>query len=153
MTNKEREYYIKKYRHLNLHFGHDEGWDKLTLIAAIELDMLWPKWMPNYLKRLNNRLLYRNKGKSIVRVTKFYHSKLRKVFPFVKEYPRFTQIKEKYGGLRLYGASSLEEPLEKLSYNTCEKCGSTQNIGTTQGWIKTLCKECGKSYNSWKLNT
>lgn len=156
MTDKERKYYIDKYRHLNLYFSHGRGWDKLTLIAAIELDNYWPKWMPNWLKRLNNILLYAHKGKSLVRITKFYYSKLRKIFPFIKEYPRFMQIKEKYGGLRLYGAGELESPLESLSYHVCEECGSYYKIGRTQGWIKTLCKECAIKEDpdliNWKEN-
>lgn len=153
MTDKERKYYIKKYRHLNLYFGHGKGWDKLTVIAAIQLDMLWPKWMPNWFKRLNNYLLYQNNGKSLIKITKFYHSKLRRLFPFIKQYPRFMQIKEKYGGLRLYGASSLESLLEDLSYHICEECGSMEEVGQTQGWIKTLCKKCANKsdrYNTWK---
>ncbi len=154
MTKEEREYYEKKYSHLNLCFAHGKGWDKLTLIAAIELDTLWPDWMSNWFKRLNNRLLYANKGKSLVKVTKFYHSRFRKVLPFIQSYPRFFQIKEKFGGLRLYGASSLENVLEDMSYKICEYCGSTKDIGYTKGWIKTQCKECAlkkdKELINWK---
>lgn len=149
MTDKQREYYINKYRHLNLYFAHGQGWDKLTLIAAIELDMLWPEWMPRWLKRLNNCLLYAHKGKSLVRVTKFHDSKLRKLVPFIKPYPRFTQIKEKFGSLRLYGAGDLEMILTDLSCEICEKCGSNHNVTqTTNGWIKTLCKECINETNT-----
>lgn len=145
MTKDKRGYWEKKYRHLNLHFDHGQGWDELTLIAAIELDLLWPLWMPNWFKRFNNLLLYKNKGYSIVNTTKFHYSKLRKLFPFIKEYPRFFQIKEKFGGLRLYGAGKLESSLEALSYLVCEKCGSGHNIGYTKGWIKTLCKTCAEN--------
>jgi hypothetical protein len=163
MTDKERKYYRNKYRHINLHFGHYAGWDDLTLCAAFILDKkYWPKWMPNWLKRLNNYLLYARKGKSLVSITKFYHSSLRKVVPFIKEYPRFSQIKEKFGGLRLYATHS--EPdifrvLEGASYETCEYCGwpnwisNDNELGRTTGWIKTCCKKCavetGK-INSWK---
>jgi len=143
MTQEQRDFYIKKYQHLGLYFGHGPGWDKLTLIAAIELDSMWPTWMPYWLKRLNNRLLYAYKGHSLVRTTKFYYSKLRKIVPFIKTYPRFQQIKEKFGGLRLYGAGSLEMELSGLSYNICENCGSTSYVSQTKGvWVKTLCKEC-----------
>jgi hypothetical protein len=59
----------------------------------------------------------------------------------------FVQIKEKFGGLRLYydggddylrGAARLAE---SISYVTCEQCG---NAGTANksGWIKTLCEPC-----------
>jgi hypothetical protein len=155
MTDKERKYCEKRYSHLNLYFPHGRGWDNLTLIAALELDSKWPDWMPNWLKRLNNRyhiyqygndvinrLLYANKGRSVVGITKFYYSKLRKLVPFIKDYPRFLQIKEKYGTLRLYGAGDLKIVLERLSYLTCEGCGSTHEIGHTVGWVKTICKKC-----------
>jgi replicative DNA helicase Mcm len=33
---------------------------------------------------------------------------------------------------------------EHCSWNICEKCGATNNITHTKGWIKTLCKECIK---------
>lgn len=141
---KRRDYYEKKYSHLNLYFGHGPGWDKLTIIAAMELDMYWPRWMPNWFKRFNNYLLYAHKGRSLIRTTKFYHSPLRKLFPFIREYPRFLQIKEKFGGLRLYGAGELESALESLSYHMCEDCGSTYEIGYTEGWIRTLCKKCSE---------
>ncbi len=58
------------------------------------------------------------------------------------------QIKEKFGGLRfyysggddmIYGITSLAE---SLSYRICESCGSTLNVGQTQGWIYTVCKPC-----------
>lgn len=163
MTGKEREYYRNKYRHINLHFGHYPGWDDLTLSAAYLLDeKFWPKWMPNWFKRLNNFLLYAYKGKSLVRTTRFYHSKFRKLVPFIKEYPRFTQIKEKFGELRLYASHS--EPdifrvLEGASYETCEYCGhpnwisNDNELGRTSGWIKTCCKKCAIKNNfidSWK---
>jgi hypothetical protein len=60
---------------------------------------------------------------------------------------RFSQIKEKFGGLRLYyyggddrihGACSMAE---SMSYVTCERCGhpGKPNKG---GWIMTLCETC-----------
>jgi len=73
-------------------------------------------------------------------------------------YPQIvaSQVKEKYGGLRFYveGASHRQYAVisfaESLSYHICEKCGSTKNVGQTQGWITTLCEDCGKDTNSWK---
>jgi hypothetical protein len=61
---------------------------------------------------------------------------------------RIDQIKEKFGGLRfyytggddtIYGMTSLAE---SLSYRICEACGSTKDVGQTQGWIYTVCKPC-----------
>ena len=155
MNDKERKYYCNKYKHVNLYFAHGRGWDPLTLTAAIELDSKWPNWMPFWLKRFNNRLLFAHKGRSIVKVTKFYHSLLRKLVPFITDYPRFLQIKEKYGSLRLYGCGKIGNTMEELSYSVCEECGTTSNIGTTKGWIKTICKQCAIDNNridNWTLN-
>lgn len=61
-----------------------------------------------------------------------------------------TQVKEKYGGLRVYVTheddyiENLIEEAEKKSYQTCEFCGTTENIGHTQEWIITLCETCAK---------
>ena len=61
---------------------------------------------------------------------------------------QITQIKEKFGGLRfyinggddyIYGMIALAE---SLSYKICESCGTTINVGQTQGWIYTCCKDC-----------
>ena len=60
------------------------------------------------------------------------------------------QVKEKFGGLRVY---LLSEPLpvidlvsaaEAESLRTCERCGQpgTQQPGY---WIRTLCAECEKA--------
>jgi len=63
-------------------------------------------------------------------------------------FPNITQIKEKFGGLcfyisggddTIYGMISLAE---SLSYRTCEFCGTTKDVGRTQGWITTCCKPC-----------
>jgi hypothetical protein len=65
------------------------------------------------------------------------------------------QIKEKFGGLRYYFDCSvdvsqadmeamheLEVKYERLSYEVCEFCGSTKNVVTDGGWLKTHCPEC-----------
>jgi hypothetical protein len=61
-------------------------------------------------------------------------------------------IKEKWGGLRIYLSyylpelESLIDKAEKLSYKTCEECGTTENVTTEQvtGWYRTLCENCRK---------
>ncbi len=59
-----------------------------------------------------------------------------------------TQVKEKFGGLCFYyiGGDDVIRGMvrlaENMSYNTCEFCGSIENIGYTKGWIYTICKEC-----------
>ena len=74
-----------------------------------------------------------------------------------------TQIKEKMGGLRFYYTGGddyifgLTMFAESLSYRICEKCGTTLNVGQTNGWIYTCCWDClnknERAKNlSWKLN-
>jgi len=66
-------------------------------------------------------------------------------------YPKATQVKEKYGGLRFYMTCgndeiySLIQKAEELSYKTCEECGSP---GEERGgsWINTLCDNCHKNW-------
>lgn len=64
---------------------------------------------------------------------------------------KFAQIKEKFGGLRLYMTAYNDEiskitgKAEAEAYRTCEECGSKENVGqTSSGWIHTLCKSCEK---------
>ena len=60
---------------------------------------------------------------------------------------KFDQIKEKYGGLRIYftGGDDYVDGIvsmaEEYSYNVCEVCGNSgkPNKG---GWITTLCESC-----------
>lgn len=58
------------------------------------------------------------------------------------------QVKEKFGGLRFYVGAATEEifdrieQAEKESYETCETCGSKDNVTSEGSWIVTLCKEC-----------
>lgn len=65
---------------------------------------------------------------------------------------KFTQIKEKWGGLRLYlnyyipEISNKIHKIENKSFEFCEHCGNSQNIKTenTHGWTMTLCDKCRK---------
>ena len=61
----------------------------------------------------------------------------------------FLQIKEKWGGLRIYtnyGTKELHEMIDKAeeeSYNVCENCGLRTDVGLKiDGWHMTLCKYC-----------
>lgn len=60
----------------------------------------------------------------------------------------FEQIKEKFGGLRLYYAGGNEKihkittAAEDESYKTCEHCGTKEDVTTEGSWILTLCKMC-----------
>jgi hypothetical protein len=63
---------------------------------------------------------------------------------------KFDQVKEKYGGLRLYfsGGDEYVEGLvsmgEAMSYKICEVCGN-KGEPNKGGWISTLCDGCRKS--------
>ena len=68
-----------------------------------------------------------------------------------------TQIKEKFGGLRVYTTSApdyidnLIIEAERESYKICENCGTRENVITdTKGWIKTLCNDCRNRKNEIK---
>jgi hypothetical protein len=60
---------------------------------------------------------------------------------------KFDQIKEKYGGLRIYfsGGDEYVEGLismaESFSYKICEQCGQ-RGKPNKGGWISTLCDNC-----------
>jgi len=69
-----------------------------------------------------------------------------------------TQVKEKYGSLRFYyegGNETIHGMVwlaEHQSYNICEECGATEDIGNTAGWISIRCKTCAEKEGliSWK---
>ena len=60
-----------------------------------------------------------------------------------------TQVKEKWGSLRFYtncGDDHIWGMIwlaEVMSKNTCEMCGTTENVSSTSGgWTKNLCPKC-----------
>jgi len=60
------------------------------------------------------------------------------------------QVKEKFGGLRVYTNSSTDEvdalidKAEEESLITCEVCGAFAKPSTRGGWVKTICENCLK---------
>ncbi len=62
-----------------------------------------------------------------------------------------TQIKEKFGALRIYVNRSPDRitaatwMAQRLSEQMCERCGATQGTRkqSDTGWMKTLCESCG----------
>lgn len=66
---------------------------------------------------------------------------------------KFDQIKEKYGGLRVYftGGDDYIEGLvsmaESFSYKICEVCGE-RGKPNKDGWISTLCDKC-RNKDQW----
>ena len=62
-----------------------------------------------------------------------------------------SQIKQKFGGLRIYHHNSPEDirllidETVAASWHTCEKCGSTTDVITNmKGYRLTLCPDCRK---------
>ncbi len=64
------------------------------------------------------------------------------------EQVEFTQIKEKFGLLRIYSWNAddnidkMIEEAELESSKTCEECGTAENVTTEGGYILTLCDRC-----------
>lgn len=60
------------------------------------------------------------------------------------------QVKEKFGGLRIYVSKiepfsevdDLIEDVEALSFRVCEYCGAAGHQSEVGGWLKTLCQKC-----------
>lgn len=70
-----------------------------------------------------------------------------KILPQVE----FTQVKEKFGTLRIYcniydeKVEAIVSKAENFSSKICEKCGTTENVTQNEnGWISTLCDKCRK---------
>lgn len=67
----------------------------------------------------------------------------------------YTQIKEKFGELRVYTGGITPEgrqairDAEELSYRTCEICGAP-GAPRQGGWIQTLCDKCAKGRPTFK---
>jgi hypothetical protein len=61
-----------------------------------------------------------------------------------------SQVKEKYGELRFYSNGETDEQkgiirfAEYLASRTCQECGSMIDIGQTERWVITMCRDCNK---------
>jgi len=67
-----------------------------------------------------------------------------------------TQVKEKFGGLRIYATvvggvsgdlnrvESLTQLAESAASHTCEMCGDEGTRRADRSWIKTLCDACNE---------
>ena len=100
-----------------------------------------------------------------------WDSIIKPLFDYIEEFNKhkedcgkivILQVKEKFGELHFYVDNATEELNEMIrvaedkSYETCEICGSTKDVGHTRGWITTICKECirknaikNKNYPYW----
>lgn len=61
------------------------------------------------------------------------------------------QIKEKFGGIRVYVGSGNEKifdminKAEEKSYKICERCGARGSLDRSYGWLLTLCAKCKRT--------
>lgn len=80
------------------------------------------------------------------------------LYPYLKETNmlekyRFSQIKEKYGTLRIYDfgypvkADHLSTLFECFSRYVCPYCGKYPTTHETTGWVTFLCDTCAKNSN------
>ena len=82
----------------------------------------------------------------------------------IEDQIEISQIKSKFGELRVYltdyngnlvypeGLYDFIRDCETRASNTCEYCGSHDNVTTTSynGWIRTLCDKCNEKLRSEK---
>ena len=86
---------------------------------------------------------------------KGWYPLIKPIIDYIEEYNKnndnkieILQIKEKFGGLRIYTNFHTDELYDMInhaeneSYHVCEICGSREDIGQTQGWITTICRSC-----------
>jgi hypothetical protein len=74
---------------------------------------------------------------------------IREVFEYIEKnrvYSKIVQVKEKWGGLRIYtdvvhdGLDAKIRDVEKRSFTMCEVCGKPGFL-RKGGWYRTLCDE------------
>jgi hypothetical protein len=85
------------------------------------------------------------------------HKKLSYIDP---EY-QITQIKEKFGTLRYYYFTNIEDPMARLimrdlvllhersSENLCEQCGAGASLKKMGHWLVTRCDNCMNKLDNW----
>lgn len=73
---------------------------------------------------------------------------------YYPSYPKASQVKEKYGGLRFYMTSQTKEmenlinEATKLCWKTCEYCGKPGELCIDDWWYTTLCSACVVAQNA-----
>jgi hypothetical protein len=136
------ELFWKKYRHIGYAgLGVPKGWINTVTKALIEIEaLMWPGWMPRGLKQL---IHYLSTDNSVVRVKYWWAYHLEQKL----KTGQVTDVKTKYAALCIYGnftdeQEAIVDKAEKACFKLCEKCGSTNDLATTQGWYELLCPAC-----------
>lgn len=80
-----------------------------------------------------------------------WHGLLKEVYKEKPEDVKIIDVKEKWGGLRIYADmydaefADLLDSVETRSFRVCELCGKDgERVRTSTGWFKTLCHKCRK---------
>lgn len=66
------------------------------------------------------------------------------------------QIKQKFGTFRFYTnvqdltVNGMIKMAAHICENTCQRCGSRQDIGYTRtNWVEVCCKSCASEFEKW----
>lgn len=91
---------------------------------------------------------------------------VREALAVVEGRGRLVQVKEKFGGLRLYADSNPELSLdddgamrtalaaiERRSLTQCEQCGAPGSLMARRHWYRTLCLSCAAADGFEPLDT
>jgi len=132
------------------------GWYRLIYMACLgleeEINKMYPWWFRKFYTPIMifeeawNTLMWKL-PKWLQKKTEF--GEIPHLLLRFDNIPCFTQIKEKYGTLRLYMSSSSDEMneytdvAEKASHNTCETCGKYGTV-RGKGWMYCSCDEHAK---------
>lgn len=135
-----------RYHHVGYpYLGVPVPWKPVVQKCVIEIEkLMWPQWMPFWLKRL---IHYLATGNSVVRVRYWWAYNLERR---ITKGAIIQDIKDKYATLRIYGYFSdpmyeLIKTAEKECSEICEECGSKDDVKTTDtDWVYNLCKDCRK---------
>ena len=109
-----------------------------------ECDKGWYPLIDELIEKLEQFTKVSDKSKFLTWIYKIF-----KVYDF-----QILQIKEKFGGLRVYISNETDERFnliqeyEEKSYKTCEICGSTSGAmcRVNGGWYKTVCRKHAKEF-------
>jgi len=170
---KEVNLLVKKYPEFFEYLKEYQGPSMPVALFGIECGNGWFMLLDELMSGIQNHIKNKNlnrdrelRSKFATRLNRlkyrlpYKRKQLKKILEWViSKYPKgvehtspiyINQIKEKFGGLRFYysggddyidGMTSLAED---MSYNICEQCGSTENVGQTNGWISVMCEKCAK---------
>lgn len=126
LTQELTSKYPKIFRD-GFHFECDDGWFNIIDIFC--------SCVQNHIETRNDSILYRKKQNADCDEEMI-------------EQVQALQIKEKFGGIRLYMSysddfiSAAAAFAERLSFITCESCGNPGKPIQPRYWISVKCKEC-----------